>query len=117
MVTASIILATVLFVLFLWSLIIARDPREWRQAFQAVFEDDNASVNRNKLLDEAIRRWCRRLAGTFLVFSLTVLALGLVLHLQDKNQVNLTPEQRAKLEQLREIERIEKEEELRQRQP
>ncbi|WP_075088078.1 hypothetical protein [Verrucomicrobium spinosum] len=44
--------------LFLWTFSIARDPRGWRRLYQSRFSRaEEISVNRNKRLDEVIKRY------------------------------------------------------------
>lgn len=52
------ILCIVLTALFIWIFCIARNPRGWRRLYQAKVGDPEAhSVNRNKRLDEQIRKY------------------------------------------------------------
>ena len=48
----------VLTALFLWTFSIAREPRGWRRLFQSMFsKSDNFSVNKNKVIDESLKRY------------------------------------------------------------
>lgn len=48
----------VLTALFLWTFSIAREPRGWRRLFQSMFSrSQKISVNKNKVLDESLKRY------------------------------------------------------------
>ena len=64
--------------LFLWAFSIARDPRGWRRLYQAKFErEQEFSVNRNKRLDEVIKKRCIPIAMIFLTAAVGVFILGI----------------------------------------
>jgi hypothetical protein len=63
---------------FVWAFSIARDPRGWRRLYQAKFErDQEFSVNRNKRLDEVIKKRCIPIAMIFLTAAVGVFILGI----------------------------------------
>lgn len=54
--------------LFLWSFSVAREPRGWRRLYQSMFsKSDNFSVNKNKVIDESLKRYGIFVAMTILV--------------------------------------------------
>lgn len=64
--------------LFLWTFSIARDPRGWRRLYQSRFSRaEEISVNRNKRLDEVIKRNALIIAMFFLVADVAVFVLGI----------------------------------------
>lgn len=66
--TALYILTGVLLLLFLWAILIARRPRDWRRLWQDLMHPGvQISVNRNKRLDELLRRYSVMAGGIFLI--------------------------------------------------
>jgi len=66
----------VLTALFLWSFSVAREPRGWRRLFQSMFsKSDNFSVNKNKVIDESLKRYGILIAMTILVADVTCFVL------------------------------------------
>lgn len=58
----------VLTALFLWTFSIAREPRGWRRLFQSMFsKSENFSVNKNKVIDESLKRY-----GIFIAMAILV---------------------------------------------
>ena len=52
------IACVILTALFIWSFSIAREPRGWRRLFQSMFsKSETFSVNKNKVIDEALKRY------------------------------------------------------------
>src|SRR5438270_10451906 len=80
--------------LFLWSFSVARDPRGWRRLFQAkvASRKTNFSVNRNKKIDEALKRWGIIIAMMFLVVDVTCFVFGLTYHIRMKQHEQTTDE-------------------------
>jgi hypothetical protein len=71
------IACAILTALFLWTFSIARDPRGWRRLYQARFtKKEEFSVNRNKKIDENIKKYGISVAMVFLVGSVTLFVLG-----------------------------------------
>ena len=82
----------VLTALFLWTFSIARDPRGWRRLYQATFERSaEFSVNRNKTIDEAIKKYGISVAMLFLVVDVSFFILG-VTHRYRHSQKPMTQE-------------------------
>ena len=71
------IACAILFAIFLWTFSIARDPRGWRRLYQARFtRKEDFSVNRNKWLDENIKKYGISIAMFFLVAAVSIFVLG-----------------------------------------
>ena len=67
----------VLTAFFLWTFSVARDPRGWRRLYQAKFaKSEDFSVNKNKKIDEAMKKWGIFIAMAFLVTDVTCFVLG-----------------------------------------
>jgi hypothetical protein len=68
----------VLTALFLWAFVVARQPRNWRRWFQAMFSRaDRFSINRNKVLDEKITKYGIIVAMVILVLDAAVFVTGM----------------------------------------
>jgi hypothetical protein len=68
----------VLTALFLWTFMVARNPRQWRRLFQAIFcRADRFSINRNKVLDERITRYGIIVAMVIFVIDVGVFVAGM----------------------------------------
>jgi hypothetical protein len=64
--------------LFLWSFVVARNPRQWRRLYQALFcRPDRFSINRNKVLDEKIARYAMIVAMAIFVLDAAVFVAGM----------------------------------------
>lgn len=64
--------------LFLWTFSIARDPRGWRRLYQTRFaRKEDFSVNKNKRIDEAIKKWGIVVAMFFLVIDVAAFVSGI----------------------------------------
>lgn len=63
---------------FLWSFSIARDPRGWRRLYQTKFaRREEFSINRNKRIDEAVKKWSIVVAMFFLVIDVAAFVSGI----------------------------------------
>ncbi|MDZ4287710.1 MAG: hypothetical protein U0984_07120, partial [Prosthecobacter sp.] len=63
---------------FLWIFLIAREPRQWRRLYQAMFSQaDRFSVNRNKVLDESVKKYAIIVAMVILVADAAIFVLGI----------------------------------------
>ncbi|MFN7563770.1 MAG: hypothetical protein ACK5TH_18475 [Prosthecobacter sp.] len=92
----------VLTALFLWSFSVAREPRGWRRLFQSMFsKSDNFSVNKNKVIDESLKRYGILVAMAILVADVSCFVLMVTYPLRMKE---VTQEQR---ERQMEIDKIE----------
>jgi len=76
---ASQITIIVLTTLFLWTFSIARDPRSWRRLYQAKFaKDDKFSVNKNKRIDEWLKKYGIAISMFVLVCDVTLIVFSLL---------------------------------------
>jgi flagellar biosynthesis protein FlhB len=58
----------VLTALFVWSFSVAREPRQWRRLFQSTFSKaQEFSVNKNKVIDESLKKYGITIAMIILV--------------------------------------------------
>ena len=68
----------ILFALFIWAFSIAREPRGWRRLFQSIFsKSEMFSVNRNKVIDETLKRYGIVIAMIFLVAFVVLFVIGI----------------------------------------
>lgn len=93
----------ILTALFILTFGISREPRGWRRFFQSVFaKNTEFSVNRNKAIDESLKR-----NGIYIAMILLVLDVGLfvwgVTEPARMKQGKMTSEERAKLQELKRI--------------
>jgi hypothetical protein len=64
--------------LFVLAFSITRDPRSWRRLYQTrIAKRDDFSVNKNKTIDEFIKKWGIIVAMFFLVLDVTVFIIGI----------------------------------------
>ncbi len=76
---ASQITIIVLTTLFLWTFSIARDPRSWRRLYQAKFaKSDKFSVNKNKRIDEWLKKYGIAISMFVLVCDVTLIVFSLL---------------------------------------
>ncbi len=69
----------VLTVLFLWTFSIARDPRSWRRLYQAKFaKSDQFSVNKNKRIDEWLKKYGISISMLVLVCDVALIVITLL---------------------------------------
>lgn len=62
----------VLTALFVWSFSIAREPRQWRRLYQSMFSKaQEFSVNKNKVIDESLKRYGIVIAMVILVVDVS----------------------------------------------
>jgi flagellar biosynthesis protein FlhB len=67
----------VLTALFVWSFSIAREPRQWRRLFQSTFSKATQfSVNKNKVIDESLKKWGILIAMVILVVDVACFVAG-----------------------------------------
>ena len=63
--------------LFIWSFSIAREPRGWRRLFQSMFsKSETFSVNKNKVIDESLKKYGIVVAMVILVVDVTCFVMG-----------------------------------------
>jgi predicted phosphohydrolase len=91
----------VLTALFLWSFSVAREPRGWRRLFQSMFsKSDNFSVNKNKVIDESLKRYGILVAMAILVADVSCFVLMVTYPLRMKE---VTQEQRERQMEINKI--------------
>ena len=94
------IACVILTALFIWSFSIAREPRGWRRLFQSMFsKSESFSVNKNKVIDEALKRYGIMIAMGILVVDVTCFVLGVTHPFREKLR-HLSPEQRESMNEI-----------------
>jgi flagellar biosynthesis protein FlhB len=94
------IACVILTALFIWSFSIAREPRGWRRLFQSIFsKSETFSVNKNKVIDEALKRYGILIAMAFLVVDVTCFVIGVTYPFREKLR-SLSPEQRENMQEI-----------------
>ncbi len=67
----------VLTALFVWSFSVAREPRQWRRLYQSTFSKaTDFSVNKNKVIDESLKKWGILIAMAILVVDVACFVAG-----------------------------------------
>lgn len=67
----------VLTALFVWSFSVAREPRGWRRLFQSFFsKSEEFSVNKNKMIDENLKKYGIIVAMVILVADVSCFVWG-----------------------------------------
>ncbi len=91
----------VLTALFFLAFGVAREPRGWRRLYQSTFgSGTDFSVNRNKVIDESLKRYGIAIAMTILVVDVGLFVWGVTYQARMK-QNNMSAEERAKIEEIR----------------
>ncbi|WP_395753398.1 hypothetical protein [Prosthecobacter sp.] len=81
------IACVILTALFIWSFSIAREPRGWRRLFQSMFsKSETFSVNKNKVIDEALKRYGIVVAMAILVVDVSCFVLGATYTFREKQR-------------------------------
>ena len=97
------IACVILTALFIWSFSIAREPRGWRRLFQSMFsKSESFSVNKNKVIDEALKRYGIVIAMVILVADVTCFVLGVTHPFREKSR-QLSPLQRDSMNEINKI--------------
>ena len=85
----------ILSALFIWTFAIARNPRSWRRLYQSKFcRPEDHSVNRNKMLDERIKRYGIIVAMAFLVADVSCVVMGVTTRIRNEDDRSMTKEER-----------------------
>lgn len=93
----------VLTALFFFSFSVAREPRGWRRLFQSMFSSSaEFSVNRNKVIDENLKRYGIFVAMAILVLDVSLFVWGVTYPKRMALQ-NMTQEQMLKLNEIQKI--------------
>lgn len=94
------IACVILTALFIWSFSIAREPRGWRRLFQSMFsKSEHFSVNKNKVIDEALKKYGIVIAMIILVADVSCFVLGVTYPFREKMRT-LSPEQRDSMNEI-----------------
>lgn len=89
--------------LFVLAFSISREPRSWRRLFQTrLAKTTEISVNRNKYLDERIKRTSMIAAMILLVADVTCFVVGVTSPLRHRLE-QMTPEERNRVEEMKRI--------------
>jgi flagellar biosynthesis protein FlhB len=82
----------VLTALFVWSFSIAREPRQWRRLYQSTFsKGEEFSVNKNKVIDESLKKYGIVIAMIILVADVACFVTG-VTYKSRMHAKEMTPE-------------------------
>jgi len=82
----------VLTALFVWTFSIAREPRQWRRLYQSMFsKGEEFSVNKNKVIDESLKKYGIVIAMIILVADVACFVTG-VTHKSRMHAKEMTPE-------------------------
>lgn len=93
----------VLTALFVWSFSVAREPRGWRRLFQSFFsKSGDFSVNKNKMIDESLKKYGIIIAMVILVADVACFVWG-VTHRYRVTMQQMTQEE---IDRLNEINKI-----------
>jgi hypothetical protein len=86
------IACAILAALFLLTFSIGRDPRGWRRLYQSRFtRKEDFSVNRNKKIDENVKKYGISVSMIFLVAAVSFFVLG-VTYRQRHTRPSMTPQ-------------------------
>lgn len=97
------IACVILTALFIWTFSIAREPRGWRRLFQSLFSrSESFSVNKNKVIDESLKKYGIVVAMVILVADVTCFVMGVTYPFREKAR-NLSQEQ---IERMQEINKL-----------
>lgn len=93
----------ILSALFIWSFSVSRDPRGWRRLYQSLFaKPDDISVNKNKGIDERLRKWSLIIAMLLLVVDVACFIAGITAPSRHGRQ-EMTRDQWNQVEELRKL--------------
>jgi len=93
----------VLTCLFVLAFTVSREPRSWRRLFQTrMSKSTEISVNRNKYLDENLKKYSMIIAMIFLVADVTCFVVGVTSPLRQRLE-QMTPEERNRVEEMKRI--------------
>lgn len=97
------IICIVLTALFVWSFMIAREPRQWRRLYQSRFSKaEDFSVNKNKAIDENLKRYGIVISMLLLMADVGFFLWGASYHDRHKSE-NMTVDERRKMEEVQRI--------------
>lgn len=88
--------------LFVWAFSVAHEPRKWRRLYQSMFSrQEHFSVNKNKVIDENLRKYGIIIAMVFLVAFVASFVAGLTYW--DRKEESLSNEDRDRINEQRRI--------------
>lgn len=97
------IACVVLTALFVWSFSIAREPRGWRRLFQSMFsKSETFSVNKNKVIDESLKKYGIVVAMVILVADVSCFVVGVTDRFRERAR-QLSPQQKERIEEINKI--------------
>lgn len=97
----SQIACIILTALFFFAFSVAREPRGWRRLFQSMFvKSSDFSVNKNKVIDESLKKYGILVAMILLVADVSLFVWG-VTYPDRMKAAQQTPEERDKLSEIR----------------
>ena len=93
----------ILTALFFFAFSVAREPRGWRRLFQSMFSKSGEfSVNKNKVIDETLKKYGILVAMMILLVDVTIFFWGLTAE-QRRQEAELDTESRININQLNNI--------------
>ncbi|MBB5039207.1 hypothetical protein [Prosthecobacter dejongeii] len=97
------IICIVLTALFVWSFVVSREPRQWRRLYQSKFcRAEDFSVNKNKVIDENLKKYGILISMFFLVADVGFFLWGASHYDRNKSE-QTTVEERLQLNELEKI--------------
>jgi flagellar biosynthesis protein FlhB len=93
----------ILTALFLFCFSVAREPRGWRRLFQSMFSSSEGfSVNKNKVIDETLKKYGIGVAMVVLVIDVSIFIYGVTAPLREAEQ-RMSEEERRNLGEVQKI--------------
>jgi uroporphyrinogen-III decarboxylase len=97
------IICIILTALFVWSFVIAREPRQWRRLYQSMFSRaEDFSVNKNKEIDETLKKYGIIISMIFLVADVGFFLWG-ASYQDRKERESLSVEEKLRIEEQQKI--------------
>lgn len=94
------IACAVLTALSLWAFSVGRNPRGWRRLYQAKFtRKEDFSVNKNKRLDEIIKKYGITIAMVIFMADAGIFVLGVTYRYRNNPQAPITDDERRRGEE------------------
>lgn len=96
------IICIVLTALFVWSFVVSREPRQWRRLYQSKFcRAEDFSVNKNKFIDENLKKYGIIISMIFLVADVGFFLWGASYQDRKKSETTTVEERQRLSEQER----------------
>ena len=97
------IICIILTALFVWSFVIAREPRQWRRLYQSMFcKAEDFSVNKNKEIDETLKKYGIIISMIFLMADVGFFLWG-ASYQDRKEHESMSVEERLRVEEQQKI--------------